>query len=73
MAKIKITIEDSPDGKKVFTTIDPDGATLAKRIIAGEKVTSAHGLALAAFNAILLEKKRQGQQGNKVILPKLLT
>jgi hypothetical protein len=71
MARIVITIEDSPDGKKVFTKIDPSGEMIAKRIIGGEKITSAHGLALAAFNAILLEKKRQ--QKGTVILPKLLT
>ena len=72
MAKIVITIEDSPDGKKVFTKMTPSGKELAQRIIAGEKATSAHGLALAATNAIMLEKKRQ-EQGLIYSLPKLLT
>ena len=70
MAVIKIIIEDSKDGKSVNCKIEPSGESIAKRIIGGEKVTSAHGLALAAINAILLEKKRQ--QKGMVILPKLL-
>lgn len=71
MAKITIKIEDSTDGKTVTTVMTPSGKEIAQRIIGGEKTTSAHGLALAAINAILLEKKRQ--QKGRVILPKLLT
>lgn len=71
MAKIIITIQDSKDGRNVDCKMEPSGAMLAKMIMSGEKTTSAHGLALAAINAILLEKKRQ--QTGRVILPKLLT
>lgn len=71
MAKITIKIEDSQDGKHVNCVITPTGQEIAKMIIGGQKTTSAHGLALAAINAILLEKKRQ--QKGIVILPKLIT
>lgn len=70
MAKITITIEDLPNGR-LKVACDPSAETMAKRIIGGEKSTSAHGLALAAINAILKEKREQ--ERGKIILPRVLS
>lgn len=56
MAIITITIEDSQDGK-VKTTFEPSIEIISKMINSGNDITSAHGYALVAANAIIKSSK----------------
>jgi len=58
MAKITITVEDL--GGKVKVTADPTIETMMKRMVSGEGLTSAHGYAFQALNAMREESLRQG-------------
>jgi len=64
MAKITITIVDSPGGK-VAVKVDPSYELMMKMTKA-EQLTSAHGYALLALNAIREESKRRGPVNIKV-------
>lgn len=73
MATIKITIEDKLNGR-VNVKMNPNGLEIATLIKSGAPTTSAHGLALAALNAILREQKNQEKNNPKAIItPKLLS
>lgn len=71
MAKITITIEDIGNGK-VRAVMNPTGFTIARMIMSGEDTTNAHGIAIAALNAILKEQKLS-ESGKKIIIPKIVT
>lgn len=58
MAKVTITLEDSPDGK-VKTTVEPNFSTMMKMNQSGAGLTSAHAYALFALRMISEESKRQ--------------
>lgn len=68
MARITITIEDLPQNK-VKIEMNPNFETMMKMEISGSKMTSAHGYALCAVNAIRKESKRLGPQ--RIFVPKL--
>ena len=69
MALVTITVEDSPNGK-VKVVADPSFETMAKMEISGHGLSSAHGYALVAINAI---RKMSKEQSNDLIvsLPKI--
>jgi len=70
MAKIVITVEDQPDGNvKVVAT--PNFETMMQMNASGAaKLTSAHGYALRALNAIIEGSKEKGP--SQIIIPKLI-
>lgn len=57
MAKIVITIEDMPGGG-VKTESTPKFAAMMRMVQSGHPLTSAHGYAMTALNAILESNKR---------------
>ena len=57
MAKITVVIEDLPGGK-VKVACEPNFETMMKMELSGTRLTSAHGYALLALNAIRNESKR---------------
>lgn len=68
MAKIVITIEDLPT-KGVKVVAEPNFETMMKMQFSGYELTSAHGYALYALNAIRAESKRQGP--TKFLIPRV--
>jgi hypothetical protein len=68
MAKITITIEDTPQGK-VKVVADPTFETMAKMIASGNPVTSAHGYALTMIRAVREESKRQ--EPTSILIPRV--
>lgn len=73
MAKMVITIEDKLNGR-VQVDMNPKGLEIAMLIKSGAPTTNAHGLALAALNAILREQKLQEKDNKRgIITPKLLS
>lgn len=68
MAKITLTIEDLP-GNKVKVVSDPNFETMMKMHVSGTPLTSAHGYALTAINAIRGESKKRAPTG--IIIPKI--
>lgn len=69
MARIVITVEDMPDGT-VKTVMDPPFATLMQMNASGHTLTSAHGYALRAVNAIRDAAKDQSNTLG-LIIPKV--
>jgi hypothetical protein len=69
MARIVITIEDTPDGK-VKTVADPNFETMMQMNASGHKLTSAHGYAIRALNAMVEASKEPGD--HRIIIPKLI-
>ncbi len=68
MAKITLTIEDTPDGNvKVVCT--PSFEDMMKMETSGTALTSAHGYALFALNKIREESKRKTP--TSIYIPKL--
>lgn len=68
MAKITISIEDSPvGGVKVVST--PSFEQMAQMINAGDPGTSAHGYALLALRAIREESKKN--QPASILIPRI--
>jgi hypothetical protein len=65
MAKITITIEDSPDGN-VRVVASPNFATMMQMEQSGHRLTSAHGYALLALNSIRNASK---QKDSRIIVP----
>lgn len=59
MAKVTITFEDSPNDK-VKVVSDPSFETMAKIEISGNGLSSSHGYALTAINAIREASKKEG-------------
>lgn len=67
MAKVTITIEDIGDNKvKVQAT--PNMETIFKMELSGETLTSAHGYAFTALNAI--KKASNENSPNRILIPK---
>lgn len=58
MALVTITIEDTPDGR-VRVVATPNFETMMQMNASGHSLTSAHGYALKALNAIRDESKRR--------------
>jgi hypothetical protein len=56
MAKVTITIEDTPNGK-VKIVAEPSFETMANMIVSGETMTSAHGYAMTCIKAVRQESK----------------
>lgn len=71
MAKIVITIEDSPLLDKVKYTMSPSFATLALKIKGGHgQITSAEAYGIACANLVMAESKKLGTP-TKIIIPRL--
>ena len=68
MAKVVIEIEDKPDGN-VKVTCTPTFETMMKMHVSGETLTSAHGYAFQALNAIRKESKSQNP--SRILIPRL--
>lgn len=68
MAKVTIEIEDRPDGM-VKITATPNFETMMAMDASGEKLTSAHGLALWMLNRTREESKRK--EPTLIHLPRL--
>ena len=69
MAKVTIEIEDIADGKvKVVAT--PNVETIFKMAESGHDLTSAHGYAFQALNAIRQHSKSQDPT-TKILIPRL--
>lgn len=68
MAKITITIEDADDGK-VKVVCEPNFETMMMMQVSGNGLTSAHGYAFQALNAIREESKRQGP--TRIMIPRI--
>jgi hypothetical protein len=68
MAKVTITIEDLP-GNKVKVISDPSLETMFKMNLSGGDMTSAHGYAFAALNAIRRESKTKDP--SPILIPKV--
>ena len=69
MARIVITIEDSPNGK-VKIVSNPTFETMALMLNSGEEMTSAHGYALAMINTVRRESK-SNDPVTKIWMPKV--
>ena len=69
MARVTITIEDSPDGK-VKIVSDPSFDTIAKMEISGHSLSAAHGYALVCINAVRKVSKEMANE-LKVFLPRI--
>lgn len=69
MAKIIILIEDSP-GNKVRVESTPSFETMMKMDVSGADLTSAHGYAFCALNAIRDAAKRNSPLSYKI--PKII-
>jgi hypothetical protein len=67
MAKITITLEDHLDKVKVVS--DPNFETMIKMEVSGTALTSAHGYAIAALNAIRAHSKAPGP--SKILIPRI--
>lgn len=57
MAKVTITIEDTPKGVKVVA--DPSFEQIMQMSVAGGYLTAAHGYAISALNKIRNDAKSQ--------------
>ena len=68
MAKIEITIEDLPNNRVAIKS-EPNFETMMKMMVSGNQLSSAHGYALCALNAIRRESKKQGP--TKILVPRL--
>lgn len=68
MAKITITIEDTPNDK-VKVVANPTFETMAKMTNSGEDMTSAHGYAMLVLRTIREESKKQGPI--RMLIPKI--
>lgn len=66
MTKITITIEDLPDGK-VSVKAEPNFEMMARMDASGHGLTSAHGYALRALNAIREASREQAHSMNVYI------
>ena len=69
MAKITITIEDKPNGT-VSVQATPNFETMMKMEVSGHTLTSAHGYALLALNAIRNESKKKDPR-NRILVPRI--
>lgn len=69
MAKVVITIQDKSDGSVEFKS-EPNFSQMMQMHISGSGLTGAHGIAIAAMNAILREKKSQ-QKKSSIFVPKI--
>ncbi len=67
MAHVTITIEDMP-GNKVKVVATPTIEAMVKMNVSGEPMTSAHGYAFLALNAIRQESKKQGP--TQILIPR---
>lgn len=68
MAKVVITIEDAPNNM-VKVVSEPNFETVMNMHDAGHTLTSAHGYALLALNAIRKESKKN--EPTSILLPKV--
>lgn len=70
MAKITITFEDQATGG-VSVVSDPSFETMMKMDLSGHDLTSAHGYALLAINAIRNKSKDESERNNIIKIPRL--
>ena len=71
MAKITITIEDSPLLDKTKFVMEPSFATLAMKIKGGHgQITSAEAYGIACANLVMRESKKHDKP-TKIIIPRL--
>jgi len=70
MAKVTMTFEDTGRGT-VRIVSDPNFETMMKMEVSGQGLTSAHGYAIAAMNA--LRKKSKEVKDSGIIIPKLVS
>lgn len=71
MAKIIITIEDSPMNDKVKFTMNPTFSELAYKVKNKiDPLTSAEGYAIACANLVMAESKKRDTP-TKIIIPRL--
>ena len=68
MAKITLTIEDTPDGK-VKIVSDPTTETMIKMTQSGDGLTSAHGYAFRMLREAREESKRL--KPTTILIPRL--
>lgn len=68
MAKVTITIEDSPGGK-VKCVSKPTFEEIMKMNISGEDLTSAEAYAVFMLNQLRKESNRQGP--TKILIPRI--
>lgn len=69
MARIVITVEDQPDGT-VKVAAEPNFMQMAQMNSSGHSLTSAHGYAMRALNAI---REASREQSNRlgIIIPRI--
>lgn len=70
MAKVIITIEDTPNGL-VSIKADPTFENMMKGNISGTPLTSAEGYAISALLHIRIAAKKQDKKGLNLTLPKV--
>lgn len=68
MAKIVLTFEDGPNDT-VKVVAEPSFETMMMMNRSGHELTSAHGYALCAINAVRRESK--SKERTKILIPKL--
>lgn len=69
MAKVVITIEDSPDGNSVKVEATPKMETMFLMLNSGHELTPAQGYAFKALNAMRVASREQGP--NRILVPRI--